>query len=66
LPSINEQGPGKNWLGETLTKVRDDIIGGLRINRDVNGARGIFLRALRDLSWVWDENPDLAFVGNYS
>lgn len=39
---------------------------GLRINRDINGAGGIFLRALRDLSWVQENSLDPAFVGNYS
>jgi len=40
-----------SWTGEIMPKLggREWItVDGLRINRDVNGARGIFLRALVD------------------
>ena len=55
---VNEAYTSKtcSWSGEIIDKLggRKTITGSdsVSMGRDTNGARGIFLRALRDTSWL--------------
>ncbi|WP_365972586.1 zinc ribbon domain-containing protein [Moorena sp. SIO4G3] len=53
-----------SWTGELVkiggSKIIKSQIDGKKMDRDINGARGIFLRALVDTPWV---NDHLALAG---
>jgi putative transposase len=60
LTDINEAYTSKtvSWTGEVLqiggSRTITSKIDGAKMNRDLNGARGIFLRALVDTPWLRD------------
>jgi putative transposase len=70
LPDINEAYTSKtvSWTGEVIkiggARVIKSKIDGRVMDRDLNGARGIFLRALVDTPWLRDSLPAYVFVIN--
>ena len=65
---VNEADTSKtcSWNGEIIPKLGDRrvVVGsdGVRVNRDINGARGIFLRALGDTPARREAAPEC--IGN--
>jgi putative transposase len=70
LPDINEAYTSKtvSWTGESVkiggARVIKSKIDGRIVDRDLNGARGIFLRALVDTPWLRALLPAYVFGGN--
>jgi putative transposase len=70
LSDINEAYTSKtvSWTGEVVkiggAKVIKSRIDGRVMDRDLNGARGIFLRALVDTPWLRARLSAYVFGGN--
>jgi putative transposase len=71
LSDINEAYTSKtvSWTGEVVkiggARVIKSKIDGRVMDRDLNGARGIFLRALVDTPWLRARLPAYVFGGNW-
>jgi putative transposase len=70
LSDINEAYTSKtvSWTGEVIkiggARTIKSKLDGRVMDRDLNGARGIFLRALVDTPWLRDSLPAYVFVTN--
>jgi hypothetical protein len=60
----------KRWTGEIINnlggaKTIKSASTGLKMDRDLNGARGIFLRALVDTPWLRASHPNQMLAKKY-